>query len=360
MGTITSRKRADGTTGYTARIRLKHGGKVVHAETQTFDREQAAKLWIKKRETELAEPGALERTRAKDPELKFVISQYIKESRRDFGKTKNQVLSTISANPIGSLRCSEIGSPELLDFAKSLNVQPQTVSNYLSHLAAVFRIAKPAWGYPLDIRAMDDARVVGEKMRITGRSKQRDRRPTLDELDILMQHFAEYEHRRRRSNPLPMCQIIAFAIFSTRRQEEICTIKWEDLNVERGTVIVRDMKHPGDKIGNDTIVDMPEPALRLLLKRRPEKAKGIIFPYEHRTVSAYFTRACDLRGIEDLHFHDLRHDGVSRLFEMGYTIPKAASVSGHRTWTSLKRYTHIEHDGDKYAGWHWLEKLGIG
>lgn len=39
---------------------------------------------------------------------------------------------------------------------------------------------------------------------------------------------------------------------------------------------------------------------------------------------------------------------------MGKTIPQAASVSGHRTWTSLKRYTHMEHSGDKYKGWPWL------
>jgi integrase len=53
------------------------------------------------------------------------------------------------------------------------------------------------------------------------------------------------------------------------------------------------------------------------------------------------------------HFHDLRHDGISRLFEMGWTIPHVASVSGHRSWQSLKRYTHIRQNGDKYAGWDW-------
>lgn len=51
---------------------------------------------------------------------------------------------------------------------------------------------------------------------------------------------------------------------------------------------------------------------------------------------------------------DLRHEGVSRLFEMGMNIPHAAAVSGHRSWTSLKRYTHLRDHGDKYAGWKWL------
>lgn len=69
-------------------------------------------------------------------------------------------------------------------------------------------------------------------------------------------------------------------------------------------------------------------------------------------------RACYLLGIEDLHFHDLRHEGVSRLFELGWTIPHAASVSGHRSWQSLKRYTHIRQRGDKYAGWKWVAMVG--
>ena len=57
-----------------------------------------------------------------------------------------------------------------------------------------------------------------------------------------------------------------------------------------------------------------------------------------------------------MHFHDLRHEGVSRLFEKGLTIPHVATVSGHRSWQSLKRYTHIRQVGDKYVGWQWLSE----
>jgi integrase len=83
--------------------------------------------------------------------------------------------------------------------------------------------------------------------------------------------------------------------------------------------------------------------------------KGRVFPYTTDAVSAAFTRACQLLNIEDLHFHDLRHDGISRLFEMGKTIPQAASVSGHKSWQSLQRYTHLRQTGDKYSGWKWLD-----
>ena len=59
MGTIISRKRADGTVGYTAQILIKRKGKIVHREAKTFDRKQIAKAWLARRETELSEPGAM-------------------------------------------------------------------------------------------------------------------------------------------------------------------------------------------------------------------------------------------------------------------------------------------------------------
>ncbi len=87
------------------------------------------------------------------------------------------------------------------------------------------------------------------------------------------------------------------------------------------------------------------------------KSAAEIFPYEAKSVSSSFTKACALLGIDDLHFHDLRHEGISRLFELGWNIPHVATVSGHRSWNSLKRYSHIKQRGDEYEGWKWLDVL---
>ena len=347
MGTITARRRKDGTTGYTAQIRIKRAGVVIHSESETFERKPVAAIWLKKRETELAAPGALDKLKAPDPTLSEVIDTYLKESKRDYGKTKKQVLRTIQASTLGAMKCSQIGSAEVLAYANSLDVLPQTVGNYLAHLGSVFAIARPAWGYPLDKQAIDDARTVGQKMGVTRRSNKRARRPTLTELETLMRHYEDM--RRRRPDSLPMVDIILFAIFSTRRLDEICRITWEDLDEARSEVMVRDMKHPGEKIGNDVRVTLPPEALAVV--RRQPTRKGRVFPFNGDSISTSFTRACQILAIEDLHFHDLRHEGVSRQFELGATIPQAATVSGHRSWTSLKRYSHIERTGDKYAGW---------
>lgn len=355
MGTILKRPRADGTVAYLAKISIMRSGKV-HRESRTFDREKAAETWLEKRERELAKPGAIDAAQIASPTVGDAIDRYLATSRRGIGRTKSQVLDTLKGMDIANMRCADVRSEHIVELAEDLSKgrQPQTVGNYLSHLQAVFSVAKPAWGLDLDPQAMAGASKVCRRLGLTSKSKARDRRPTLTELDKLMVHFGTVEGRR--AGTTPMQKIVAFAIFSTRRQEEITRIAWTDL--EPGRVMVRDMKHPGDKIGNDQWCDLVPEAERVVTsmpRLTPE-----IFPVSTDAISAAFTRACQLLGIDDLHFHDLRHDGVSRLFEMGWNIPHVAAVSGHRSWQSLKRYTHLRQSGDKYAGWKWLETLTKG
>jgi integrase len=115
------------------------------------------------------------------------------------------------------------------------------------------------------------------------------------------------------------------------------------------------MKNPGEKIGNNVWCYLPPEALQIILSM-PKRFEEI-FPYSGDAIGTNFTRACQFLEIIDLHLHDLRHDGVSRLFEIGRNIPQVAAVSGHRSWSSLKRYTHLRQTGDKYAGWKWLSAL---
>lgn len=347
MGTIIGRTRKDGSRAFTAQIVIKKDGTIVHREAQTFDRRPAANAWIVKREAELKQPGGLEKK--ENPALSEVIDRYIAESRNAVLGTKAQVLKTIKNHELAKLKCSTITSAKLVSFGKELttNVEPQTCGNYFSHLSNIFTVARPAWGYPLARQEFDDAITVLKKLGLIRKAPERTRRPTLEELDRLMEHFSRIQSHR--PSTVPMQKVIAFAIFSTRRQEEITLLRWDDLDNDR--ILVRDMKHPGDKIGNNVYCELPPEALTII-QSMPRSGERI-FPYSTDAISAAFTRACRFLGIEDLRFHDLRHEGISRLFEMGKTIPQAAAVSGHRSWSSLKRYTHIRQTGDKYAGWKW-------
>jgi integrase len=359
MGTITQRKNKNGETKYTAQIRLRRAGVIVYQEAQSFDRKQIAQAWLKRRETELAAPGAIERANRKGATIKEMIDRYLEEyeTLRPLGKTKRATLKAIGETWLGDLMDAALTSQNLVEYAQwrmgkaGGGVKAQTIGNDLSHLGAVLSIAKPAWGYLVDPHAMSDARKVLRKLGMDGRSRERNRRPTLDELNRLMSHYTEMQERRKAQIDMP--KVIAFAIFSTRRQEEITRIRWDDLDSERQAVLVRDMKNPGQKIGNNVWCHLPDEAwavLQMMPREAPE-----IFPYNCRSISASFTRACHFLLIEDLHFHDLRHDGVSRLFEMDWDIPRVSSVSGHRDWNSLRRYTHLKTRGDRYANRSWIK-----
>jgi integrase len=347
MGTIIGRTRKDGSKAFAAQIIIKRGGAVVHREAQTFERKQAANAWIVKREAELKSPGGLGCN--EDPTLSAVIDRYIAESKNPVLGTKAQVLKAIKNSDLGEIKCSEITSNTLVSFARELtqHVEPQTCGNYFSHLSNIFTVARPAWGYPLSRQQFDDAVTVAKKLGLIRKGNERDRRPTLEELDKLMEHFGRV--RDHRPSSIHMQKIVAFALFSTRRQEEITLLRWDDLEEDR--ILIRDMKHPGDKRGNNVYCELPPEALAII--RSMPRDDQPIFPCSTDAISTAFTRACKILGIEDLWFHDLRHEGISRLFEVGRTIPQVAAVSGHRSWTSLKRYTHIRQSKDKYENWKW-------
>lgn len=354
MGTIVERKKADGSTVYVAQILLKQKGKIVFREGRTFKRRSAAGEWMKSREAELKKPGGLEavqKLKAERFSLADMIDRYVNEHEKEMGRTKAQVLRSIKSYDLASMDTAAIKSEHIYEFARTLHMErkPQTVANYLSHLSAIFAIARPAWGIALNEQAMKDALVVCKRMGITSKSRERDRRPTVEELNALLTYFTDRSKRKPKS--APMADIILFALFSTRRQEEITRITWDDLDEAGSRIIVRDMKHPGDKIGNDQWCDLVPEALAVAKRQRNKGDR--IFPYGTDAISAAFTRACPLLGIDDLHFHDLRHEGISRLAELGWSIPHMAAVSGHRSWISLKRYSHVRERADKYEGWLW-------
>ncbi len=356
MPHVTEHILSDGSTAYKAHVNIKRNGKWVHRESKSFQRRSAAEAWGKERLRQInAMGGDLSLIRHGKAHVSDAIDRYVTESRKQIGRTKAQVLNSIKEYDIADMRCADVGSADIVQFAKELAAvrSPATVGNYLSHLASVFAVARPAWKIPLDASAMTEARVVCTRLGLTGKAQKRDRRPTKGEMSRLMEFFED----TYKSHPgsIPMHKVCGFAMFSTRRQEEIARIFWDHLDKGHMRVLVKDMKHPGQKIGNDVWCDVPEPAMAIALGM-PEGDKRV-FPFNHRTISARFTRACQFLQIHDLRFHDLRHEGVSRLFEMGKTIPQVAGVSGHRSWSSLQRYTHLRETGDKWNDWEWKDRL---
>src|SRR3546814_6631084 len=117
--------------------------------------------------------------------------------------------------------------------------------NDLVWCGAVWRAARGVRGLLVDAEAPARARESCKRLKLVRRSRERNRLPTSDELRRLDEHFASAAASGREK--IPMRQLMWFAIYSARRQEEITKIRRADDDSDRLLGLVRDAKHPTDK-----------------------------------------------------------------------------------------------------------------
>ena len=340
MARILVRKRADGSPSYTAQIRV-HAQKVlVHQEAKTFSRQAAAEKWAKAREVELEDPTALLRAQEGDVTLASLIRWYIDSFRKvsNWQRTKQSQLEFLEKHSIGQSDAVKLTSAVLIDHARSRRANgaaPATVSNDLTWIAVVLRAAKSVKEVPVAPAIVEEARTACRELRLIGKSRRRDRRPTHEEMTKLVDYFKRRDKRAR----IPMLDVLWFAVHSARRESEICRLEWRDNDVKGRTGLVRDAKHPTAKEGNHRRFKYTREAWAIV-ERQP-KMSEYIFPYNPKSICAAFTRACHVLGIKDLRFHDMRHEATSRLFERGYQIHEVTQFTLHESWNELKRYTNL-------------------
>ena len=276
-GTITQRARRDGSIAYKVEIVIRRDGKR-HKASQTLDSEKAAERWMKRKEKQPRAPGGLDQAQKPTGPLSNAIDRYI-EDHAAMGKTKTQVLRAIKTDPIAFMDCASITSQEIVENARRLGKArtPQTVMDYLSHFSAVFRIARPTYGFPLDYQAVRDGTLASRRLGLTDKSIERSHRPSIEEMDALMAYF---EDSTIRTDAMPMHVISAFAMFATRRQKEVCGIHRDDYEPEHNRILARDMKHPSQKKGNDVWTELPPEANAILEKHG---GPGRLFPYNSKT-----------------------------------------------------------------------------
>ena len=93
------------------------------------------------------------------------------------------------------------------------------------------------------------------------------------------------------------------------------------------------------KNGEDRKVPLTLKCIQLL--NQLSRSHEHVFPISATCLNQAWRRAVRKAEIKDLRFHDLRHEAVSRFFEMGMNIVEVALISGHKDVTQLFRYTHL-------------------
>ncbi len=213
--------------------------------------------------------------------------------------------------------------------------QSQTVAGYISNIARVLRWGRKRKRLDIDEAIAMNVRTNLKEDGLRTRAVERDRTPTKEELDVLYNWWAKHP-----ALTMPMPVIVRFALASCMRLGEITRITNSDVDRKKKTVIIRERKDPKDKENNDQVVPLLGEAWEIV-ESRLDDFEERLFPYVTGSISHNFTRTCKQLDIVDLHFHDLRHAGITELFRRGLTIQLVAIVSGHKSWENLKRYTEL-------------------
>ncbi|MFT7109911.1 MAG: integrase [Psychrobacter glaciei] len=391
MATFRKRQKADGAISHTAYIRIKRGGEVIYTESKTFSKDVLAKGWAKRREVELEDSAELKRSIVAKSSgvdsttitLGELIDRYIDKVKplKPWGATKQNVLDFIKTHNISKLPAETITTKNVVDYIvmRSQQSSPQTANQDYMYIRQVFSVAEDLLGVNVDFTVIEKAQRTLSKIGAIAKSRERDRRPEIEELNaMLTKAFNKRTMKRAKSFFIPIDKLIVFAMFSGRRQSEITRISRSDTDFERQEVLVRDMKHPGQKQGNDVWCYVPDEAWAVMLSMPEEKGDDRWFPFNARSVSDAFIRIRKECGLHidwegtpedpanpNLRFHDLRHECTSWLFEKSglegehWDVPRVALVTGHQNWNSLKRYANLRHTRpfDKWKGWEW--KKGV-
>jgi integrase len=317
-----------GPRAWRAQVRRK-GHKPI---TRTFTTRRLAEQWARRVEADIEQ--------GKAPEVGggLTVRQAVEAFRelRDTGQrpiragsTEHYMLRHLDEG-LGPTPVDRVTPQVLATWARSRmdeGAGPATIAMEVSKLGTVLRHAGTWLHRPLP-DVVTPARPLLEYSGLVGPTNQRERRPSDDEVARLL----------AAAHPV-LGDLIRLALLTTMRRGELVRIQWGDVDRERRLVLIRDRKHPRRTTGNHQWCPLLGDALALI-DRQP-RVDDRIFPVAPEWVSDQFKAACDALGIADLHFHDLRHEGTSRLFEQGYDIARAALVTGHRKWSNLQRYTNL-------------------
>lgn len=132
--------------------------------------------------------------------------------------------------------------------------------------------------------------------------------------------------------------LVVLAIETGMRRGEILGLKWTDISHNRRVISLALTKN-----GSSREVPLSQRAYNALMALKQSETVDQSTPFA-MTASAFeqtWRRVLKRANVRDLKFHDLRHEAVSRFFELGLNIIEVSTISGHKELSMLKRYTHL-------------------
>ena len=293
--------------------------------SKTFQTKRQAQQWIQETETAIRskELGIAERPNLTLAEACELYTRTISANHKGH-HIEAYRLAKIASAAIGTLQlhCIERHHIQAHFEARGQVVSPSTLRREFLLLKRLLTVAIEQWNTPIKSHPM-------QHLHAPPNAHNRTRRVSKTEWKAIL------EAANQQRNPL-VPAVIQFAYETGMRRSEILNLRPSDIDLDMQTALLHDTKN-----GTPRTVPLSPEAIRIV-QRHLQDCQDCVFNISPNAIRQAWQRILRKTGIQNLRFHDLRHEAVSRFFEMGMTIAEVQVISGHQDIRQLFRYTHLK------------------
>lgn len=295
---------------------------------KTFLIKSDAEKWARQVERDIDRGSYINTSLAEKTTFKEIIQRYIKEVTPSMkGCSEDTIrLNAICRRPIANIHMTSLTPSKIADYRddRLKSVSAGTVIRELCYFSSIINHARREWNINID----NPVSLVRKPPAPTGRSRTLSN----DEKELLLEALTATSKNRRNiwMNPL-----VEFALETAMRRGEMLSLRWSNIDYVKQIAFISDSKN-----GDSRYIPLSKYAIEIL-KDLPKSIDGCVFPINDFCVAAYFMRATKRAGIQDFHFHDLRHTAITNMMSKVSNLIELSAISGHKTLSMLKRYTHI-------------------
>jgi integrase len=293
----------------------------------TMDTKAECIAWARDKEAEFQAGGARAARRATVGDMMRLYAEKVSPSKAG-ARWETTRIDALCKRPIAKMKLSECGTPEWAAWRdeRLKTVKGDTVNRELNLYSHCYAIARDEWKWL-------------EKSPLTGlrRPKEgngRKRRPTEDEITRLCFALGYDANVPPATKSARIAATFLFAIETAMRAGEIQRLDWPNVHIDQSYAHL-----PKTKNGDERDVPLSPAAIGILEQLRPlaKQFHGRVFGIEEGGHDALFRKACKRAMVEDLHFHDTRHEACTRLAKK-VDVLTLAKILGHKDLNELMTY----------------------
>ena len=292
---------------------------------KTFLYIEDARKWAKEIESQMDRNVFEDYSVASGTTLKDILIKY-RDEKTALKKGAREETSTINfliRNKISMQSLMKLRSHHIYKLMKELGETraPATVKKYIVLICHAWRVAKKEWGINLPAENPCDM------VTLPKFNNHRDRILSKSEYVKLLEACEE-------SSLNLLKDMVIFSYCTGARQGETLRLKREHINFEKKQITFYDTKN-----GEDRTIPVADNVLEILKNYR---FGPFVFNILARRLRKHFSTATKKAGIDNFRFHDLRASFCTNALLSGMSIAEVSSLSGHKDWGQLKRYTRIK------------------